>query len=585
MNINIEDYKFHDVIISPYYAPIAFWQYPSLVGFNSHHKGYVEHYKHGKITSLPIHDLKPEATFTETCIYCGWMAYHVFGHFLYESLAAIYFVKQLPPSLPLIFSYSAKKTLETWQKEIFEILGIRNKIILLDKVTNFSNIYLPPPSMALGSYITDSAYEALGVIPDNPQKGKKVYISRRNYKKRTAKNEGRLENILEKRGWEIVYPEKLTIKEQLAKYASAETIFTISGSALHSILFLKNPSQRFIVIPRNHSRSFNIIANKKSDNYYILNCKMKNLNGLTNERAIFALDAKEIEKYLIETDDFKNIDGRDYLSAPPVEANASRFPTSLLNIEIKPELSNSLLYRILKAIRTGEGIQAAKKSLMILIKKGLLQSYMERACGRFVELYMPEISLLLSLKFLALNQASPGGITNELAKILSNHMDFELERCTAYNKTFFGPILSYQCHLSRLGWLQDSFMPGVNGRPNQKYFIEAIRARFADPRLHISYGILTPSNEWLDGRDGTPAGTVGKSQPVVGMRFNLETDANLGLFFRVCLYNKGWSEWKDSSRPFLFGDLVATAIQLKLERRPKGRLIRRLVKSLTAGEN
>ena len=68
-------------------------------------------------------------------------------------------------------------------------------------------------------------------------------------------------------GFQIYYPEEHTISEQITFLGTAEKILSLEGSALHTLIFLKNVRPMIIIIPRPKSeinRNFTTIAVKKS---------------------------------------------------------------------------------------------------------------------------------------------------------------------------------------------------------------------------------------------------------------------------------------------------------------------------------
>jgi capsular polysaccharide biosynthesis protein len=68
--------------------------------------------------------------------------------------------------------------------------------------------------------------------------GGNFFISRRENKNyQRISNIPEIESLMREKGVEIIYAEDFTIEEQLIIYKSANTIFTVSGSA-HNILFM-----------------------------------------------------------------------------------------------------------------------------------------------------------------------------------------------------------------------------------------------------------------------------------------------------------------------------------------------------------
>ena len=219
-----------------------------------------------------------QETVEEACIYCGYL-FPGYGHFILESLAMLYAIKSLPESCRLVFSYH-ENGLQNYQKEILSSFDIDyRRILFIDEPILFKKIYIPPAGYALGSWFLPEQQKALAIYSSNPIPGKKVYISRRKYNpKRGAVNENCLEKLLLSRGWNVIYHETLSLHQQMEEWSTAETLFCIYGSALHSIVFLKNITQKFIIIPRDHGVTYNMLLDAKEiKEYYIFDVPKKNL--------------------------------------------------------------------------------------------------------------------------------------------------------------------------------------------------------------------------------------------------------------------------------------------------------------------
>ncbi len=57
-------------------------------------------------------------------------------------------------------------------------------------------------------------------------------------------------SLFEKNGFKVIYPEKISIKEQLKIYSDAEIIVFTEGSAIHTLQLLGNINAKVIIINR-----------------------------------------------------------------------------------------------------------------------------------------------------------------------------------------------------------------------------------------------------------------------------------------------------------------------------------------------
>jgi capsular polysaccharide biosynthesis protein len=67
-----------------------------------------------------------------------------------------------------------------------------------------------------------------------------IYLSRNKYEGRRISNESNLLKILEKHGFQTVYPEELSVAEQISLFKNADVIVSPHGASLANIIFCKN---------------------------------------------------------------------------------------------------------------------------------------------------------------------------------------------------------------------------------------------------------------------------------------------------------------------------------------------------------
>ncbi len=248
---------------------------------------------------------------SQEVIYGGIYFMH-WGHFLIENLQRLWYAQQ--KQLPIVWAgvngasfTSAQRP--AWQKEILHALGIQNEHIFLQEPTRFAKVHFPEPGFTLGGHLHPDHVRFLEFHEEKTIAGKYVYFSRSNI--RGCANEEQVEDILKKRGWLIVHPEKMSVQEQVKHICSAEILFMISGSAQHSLMYAKNLRTRIIVLPRIHDCTYNLIANAKSNNYFLLRLERHILSTDDQDAAndSFTIDIHMLQDILHETKDFtKNVE-------------------------------------------------------------------------------------------------------------------------------------------------------------------------------------------------------------------------------------------------------------------------------------
>ncbi len=166
-----------------------------------------------------------------------------YGHFLTESIARLWYLLKDREYPVLYHGHGLEKTLIDL---FFESVKLdKNLLISFKEPVLLKEVIIPYPSFS----IRCEGFEVHKLLPESvaknwlPKKLKTtsqpLYFSRRylDPKNRLIINESLLEEKLSKSGFAIVYPEKLSIQEQIELINKHELIVGTLGSALHSILF------------------------------------------------------------------------------------------------------------------------------------------------------------------------------------------------------------------------------------------------------------------------------------------------------------------------------------------------------------
>ncbi len=248
-------------------------------------------------------------------IYGGGLITQNIGHFILDSLPRLWFAKE-NPHLPIVWNNTLPydSPLQDYHKEIFEILGIKNEHIFTHKPTRIKKLHIPASLYLFYEYETKEFFDFLGqyenkeVVP-----GKKVYLVREGEAKtRGYINNDEIEQYVIDNGYSMLYPTKISIKERLDEFSSAEEILAISASSLFPLLLLKNKANRLVVLPRldfyslpknRYSVNYNLYTEAVKEAYLqIYKCKISSLNMYKNhtecyvsiEDLDYAINHKEV---------------------------------------------------------------------------------------------------------------------------------------------------------------------------------------------------------------------------------------------------------------------------------------------------
>ena len=211
---------------------------------------------------------------TKNSVIFGGFLHDHFGHFLLESLAHLnHNIHTLPFPIVYIRQLGASNFLHNYQKEAFSLLGIDlTRIQILHEPTCYESVYFKPPSCRIADIFTNCHAKYLEVFNCYDIKHSKIWLSRKKAGKWFRwSNEAVVEEHLARKGWNIVYPEMLTLKQQLEILTSSEIVAGIEGSAFHGVVLARSITSRFVLFSR-HPEPFN---------EYQLIAKVKNINQQT----------------------------------------------------------------------------------------------------------------------------------------------------------------------------------------------------------------------------------------------------------------------------------------------------------------
>lgn len=215
----------------------------------------------------------------ESVVYINHFIHH-WGHYLIDVINRLWYIldKNIK-NLKFVYIVREKDSdcIKGNYLELLELLGIKKEnLIQINKVTQFKEIIVPEASLYPGKYFTDEYKKIFDKIIENSKIGKiepknNIYCSRSQLSKARKKEIGeeKLEKIFKKNNFEIVYMEKMTVREQINVINNAKKIVAVSGTIPHNILFARN-NPHVIILNKTyklnlHQFLINQIVNAKVD--------------------------------------------------------------------------------------------------------------------------------------------------------------------------------------------------------------------------------------------------------------------------------------------------------------------------------
>lgn len=195
-----------------------------------------------------------------------------FGHFLLEHMNRIYALmdKKYKDRKVVLINDKSLQTIPGYIFQFIELFGVkRENVIILDENTRFRSVCVPSQSFNARLYTSNSFAQTFDRIANNIPDEEiydKIYVSRAKLDKlHKTLGEEKVQNVFEKNGFKIIYPEKLPLKSQIALVKNCRVLAGCAGTALHLALFMK-PGGTVISIKRNRRPACNAMIQNNVNN-------------------------------------------------------------------------------------------------------------------------------------------------------------------------------------------------------------------------------------------------------------------------------------------------------------------------------
>ena len=188
-------------------------------------------------------------------IYGGLLMDH-FGHFLLEACARVWFIRS-HPQLPVLWHDIALPVPHTpwagWRQQVWHLLGLdRHVHHMIRRPQRFGHVIVPRLGFTVPGGFHASQADAMAVVPEQPPTGERVWLSRAALPAQFGRllGETLLEQRLSGQGWIVRHPETMTVADQAAVFARADTVAGFAGSAFHAVSLCAAPRARLRILRR-----------------------------------------------------------------------------------------------------------------------------------------------------------------------------------------------------------------------------------------------------------------------------------------------------------------------------------------------
>ena len=171
-----------------------------------------------------------------------------YGHFIIDAMSRLWALPHCSADLPLLFLDRAGARYDgtAYAKTVVDAMELGPRLISMDRATLVRRMTIPEPAIQHAFRIyhalpTPHAAVARAVLRDGHDdfRGRPVYLSRSALGAglRKSSAEAQLEDGVRKLGMAVVYPERLTLADQIVLFNTAGLIAGTIGSAFHTALF------------------------------------------------------------------------------------------------------------------------------------------------------------------------------------------------------------------------------------------------------------------------------------------------------------------------------------------------------------
>lgn len=225
------------------------------------------HYRNREYPQVKPASIKTSSTpiIEAPLFWCGALNIH-FGHFIVECISRILPYKELKIKGKLCFSVMPNECIPSFFWEVIDFFGYsKTDVLLVDDVIIAKKLLVAPQNESLNQneptseFYLDLLDKNSPPVPYDKRTGGVYYFSRTQLDKYTGKLAGELyiEKYLKACGVNIIYPEQLTVYEQVEIFKNADLIIMVESSAFHTLQLLGKTDCDLFIIKRRPNSSVN----------------------------------------------------------------------------------------------------------------------------------------------------------------------------------------------------------------------------------------------------------------------------------------------------------------------------------------
>ncbi len=193
-------------------------------------------------------------TLSGTFFFLGQAHIH-FGHFLLEGLSRLWALDLLPPALRNEVRFLVYEPyLTPFARSFLARLGIgEDRVVFAPPAARVENLIVPDIALRTHRWVRPHMLPVWDRIAGPPVAAghPKVFLSRPPGSLRDVENLQAVEDVFRARDYHVVYPEQLSLAEQIDLVRSARSIASFAGSQMYLCAFQATPGDNLVIAPRN----------------------------------------------------------------------------------------------------------------------------------------------------------------------------------------------------------------------------------------------------------------------------------------------------------------------------------------------
>lgn len=206
------------------------------------------------VTAYPpetVHSVNPIRKDCEA-VYCGPLLPH-FGHFLVEGMARLWWGIKNDFHGKYLFQSVGGAKLPAFASYIFESLSVLDRVDLVQTPIEYNTVFVPEVGLRLGKSAHYDVLIPFKKIREAHEKQLEnsvktpLYLSRLSLNGGQSIGETSIQKIMKKNGYRTIFPEKMTMREQIINILAASDIAGICGSAMHLLLFREQATATYVL--------------------------------------------------------------------------------------------------------------------------------------------------------------------------------------------------------------------------------------------------------------------------------------------------------------------------------------------------